>query len=1089
MAVSFKVPASPKRNIFVIDNFLGVDLTNSGTDIDEVRSPNAENMIRNVPGKVRKRMGYDVPIEFSEGYDVNRALGTTGAWVDLPIDSETTYDICTDENPIKIPYVGVDIQAVGTVELGFVLQNDARHTLTITGTAEEPYDDTFVFFGEEDFTAQGGIKQWFFNNTSHNPEDYLRVKRLRICRRTQLPQPGTVEDGEDFSKGDWRAAPEDKGYTFILTPTSNPIYGYHTLKLGDKEGDYVTNVNRALNTSDTYHSFPDMIAAVLAETIPVGKKFHISFDYDNASSTVVYLGRSNVRQTITTINGTGTFSEEITSTTNAGHIALSDTTAEIKNLMVCYEATNDVQWSPAPEDDRQSFAIEDVYQKTGTTTQITPIIHKTENHSVGEGDYIGVTCELQNSSTAAVGKLTKVDFYIEGIKITERKQEGTEEVEIDVPISKYLINVTTSRASQPDIVYEQVVWADSDPNGQQITMYLRPQEGYYVKSIYINSYIGRTLEYDATEEIILSNLSVEELTERSDYWNSKYIELIHVGRDLYMHKSGTNKYSLIYSLMNQARSMSWQFEAQSNYLDEEASHKDLFIIDGRTYLQFNSQTEIIKPVYGSGKVPTVTIAKAPNGGGTPYYALNRLQPGFEELFIGDGTSKQFYLSFSELDETTPRVWVRNSDTGAWDEKVYGTDFTVNYRLGMIQFVTAPWNAQQLSGEDNVKIRAYRTVIRYANSINKCAFGTLFGVGGATDRLFLGGNPDTPNYDYYSQDNDATYFPDTYYSVLGVSASAIKGYARVNNYLATFKDENEPSQSVFIREGDLVVDENQISNPAFKLINTLQGNGAISPYTFGYLQAEPLFLTKAGIYAITAQDITGEKYGQSRSFYVNGYLLEEPNMDEAYAIVYNDQYILALNNHLYILDGLQATRTDKSEPYATRQYVGFYCTGIPANVMWTYQDALWFGTTDGKVCKFFTDVESLESYNDNGKAIYCCWETPDLDGKLFYKNKTFRYFAIRMMSALKTSIRMYSKKLGSWSLVKDDQQTGLVFDFEFIDFERFSFSTDTTEKVAHTKLRVKKVDKARFKVENDSLNEPFGIFDLALEYVESGNYKG
>ena len=88
-----------------------------------------------------------------------------------------------------------------------------------------------------------------------------------------------------------------------------------------------------------------------------------------------------------------------------------------------------------------------------------------------------------------------------------------------------------------------------------------------------------------------------------------------------------------------------------------------------------------------------------------------------------------------------------------------------------------------------------------------------------------------------------------------------------------------------------------------------------------------------------------------------------------------------------------------------------------------------------------------------------------------------------------SVKLYSKKLGVWNFIKEDTRTGLAFDFEQIDFERFTFSTDRSEKVVHTKIRVKKVDKAGFKVENDALNEPFGLFDLALEYIESGNYKG
>ena len=58
MAVSFKVPKSPARSVITIDTFLGADFTNSPAAVDERRSPNIKNMIRDVPGKIRKCMGY-----------------------------------------------------------------------------------------------------------------------------------------------------------------------------------------------------------------------------------------------------------------------------------------------------------------------------------------------------------------------------------------------------------------------------------------------------------------------------------------------------------------------------------------------------------------------------------------------------------------------------------------------------------------------------------------------------------------------------------------------------------------------------------------------------------------------------------------------------------------------------------------------------------------------------------------------------------------------------------------------------------------------------------------------------------------------
>lgn len=543
------------------------------------------------------------------------------------------------------------------------------------------------------------------------------------------------------------------------------------------------------------------------------------------------------------------------------------------------------------------------------------------------------------------------------------------------------------------------------------------------------------------------------------------------GDDEYLIHSGAKLYkgeTALYSDMNDARSKSWQIE------------DNLYIVDGKALLVYDGTT--VKKASDDGYIPTLTIAKAPSGGGEQYEPLNLLQPGFTELFAGTATDKTFQLSFSGLDSKAVQAWILNS-SGDWVQKTEGTDFSVNRSTGAVTFTTAP-GVSPVSGEDNVKITAFRTVDGYAERINKCKIGILFGVNGAADRIFLSGNPDYINYDWYCDYNNPLYWPDTGYATLGTAKSAIVGYSIINDRLAAHKDSMEDDRNVILREGDITDNE-----PTFKIVNTLQGAGAVAPYSFAYLANEPLFLTDLGIYAITPQDITGEKYSQNRSFFLNGKLLEEPNMSEAYACVFKDLYWLCLNNVAYILDGLQPIQTDKSLPYATRQYVGFYRTNLPARVMWTHDSRLYFGTSDGKVCRFFDDPVTLTSYNDNGQPIHAIWDTPDFYGNLFYKNKTFRHLDVRLASAIATSVKIWVQKRGLWSLIKEDSSTARYFSFANLVFSKLSFSPDTTPKTLPSKIKVKKVDKARFRFENDMLNEPFGLFDIALEYVENGYYKG
>lgn len=536
--------------------------------------------------------------------------------------------------------------------------------------------------------------------------------------------------------------------------------------------------------------------------------------------------------------------------------------------------------------------------------------------------------------------------------------------------------------------------------------------------------------------------------------------------------SGTNYYVddvVLYSTGNDEKSYSFK-------LDKD----NLYIADGKKLLVYNGTT--IKTVEESAYIPTLTIGKSPSGGGTDYEPLNLIQPGFIELFLGTVSTVAYSLSFGGLDAT--EVIVRKlASEATWTTLVEDTDFTVNRTTGVVTFTTAP-GVSPVTGVDNIEIKAFRTVTGYADRINKCDIGISFGVNGAQDRIFLSGNPDYPNQDWFSQQFDLTYYGDTNYSKIGSASSSIVCYSIINNRLVTHKKNDDQDQNVIIRSGDLIDNK-----AAFPIYNTLHGTGAISKHGIANLTTEPLFLTADGVFAITAQDITGEKYTQSRSFFLNGKLLKEANLEEAYACVHDNRYILAINGVLYMLDGLQSVQTDKSEPYSTRQYVGFYRTNVDARVISTIGNLLYFGSSDGKLCVFYTDVDSASSYNDDGVAIECTWETPDIDGQLFYKNKTIRSIAIKLQAAVATSIKIYAQKLGLWIFIKEDDTTARYFNFSQINFAKFSFSTDTSQKIVRTKVRVKKVDKTRFKFSNDALNEPFGLFDIAIEYVESGDYKG
>lgn len=81
-------------------------------------------------------------------------------------------------------------------------------------------------------------------------------------------------------------------------------------------------------------------------------------------------------------------------------------------------------------------------------------------------------------------------------------------------------------------------------------------------------------------------------------------------------------------------------------------------------------------------------------------------------------------------------------------------------------------------------------------------GISTGAAGPATGIFLSGNPDYPNRDWYSGYNDPTYWEDSAYSVLGRGDSAIMGYSILAGRLATHKDGREPERAVILREGTL-----------------------------------------------------------------------------------------------------------------------------------------------------------------------------------------------------------------------------------------------------------------------------------------------
>ncbi len=539
-------------------------------------------------------------------------------------------------------------------------------------------------------------------------------------------------------------------------------------------------------------------------------------------------------------------------------------------------------------------------------------------------------------------------------------------------------------------------------------------------------------------------------------WNidttSEELIIAHVGIKLYEIKADFSSYILIKSGLLDRISTGIVFNGK------------LLILDGLRAIIYDSATKEAKYLDEIGYIPTTVISRSPSGGGKTYESTNMIQPSRINMILGTETDTVYKLDKENISTDIPVIVEVLNSNGEWIIKTLTTDYTVDFTSGTITFVVAPGESPVLK-RDNIRIRFGFRNDTTVSQINKCTIATVFGYDGNNNRIFVSGNLNYGNVDWYCEIDDCTYFPDDNVRRIGLVTSPIINYSRINDgRLAIHKAVSDTDCTIYYSTAALYNTAQK-----FPLQAGTDGVGIIAKNGNATLLNEPLIVSNQGVFAIVSVSNNDERYAKQRSYYINGKLLKESNLKNAVATSFEGKYYLAINNHVYVADSRFISQ-DKNSSYSDYQYEWYYFTGLPIRVWFVFNGELYFGDNEGHICKFRANSD-IDKYKDNTEPVKAYWDAPMLDLGSITKIKTLKNVTI-------ASNPSEESEFDVGYILKDGKKQVLVK----------SYTSSAFPKVVQIKKKAKKVMYMSMYLEsNNAVNMCFS--EIALQYVIGGRYRG
>ena len=527
-------------------------------------------------------------------------------------------------------------------------------------------------------------------------------------------------------------------------------------------------------------------------------------------------------------------------------------------------------------------------------------------------------------------------------------------------------------------------------------------------------------------------------------------------------------------------------------------------------------------------IPLSIIGMQPDAtgtAGTVLYGKNLMSIYQQYSYAGDGTSATYKIPLYSKMGAWAKVEVMDAN-GNWTTQTAGT----HYNLGTATNETAatldgastasfsvvdaevvftagnipPTPSSSIAGEDNVRITVapfnmVDTVKIGGSDVKKGYYNENFAKLLGSDanflyegRLFLGVVEKT----YYSEVANPFLIPDNNWFDVD---NQVVCYQRMGSNLVVITGDTGKN-TIFLASQITATEALGNSQTAtFSVKPTNAGVGAITGDVGGVLNDEPIFLSATGIHGMLT-NWSSEKYAVNRSGRINRKLCKEPHLERAVGCAFNGYYYLAVNSHIYILDGRHKDNTRSGE----NSYECYYFEGIPSvKQMFIVNNRMLF-TDENGTYTWNSDLPDTLRYYDNLVL--------DGDGEYVSGDPVSAHWASVFDDDNCPQILKTLKKKGSMVILVPQAHTGCyvtlvkngdeyqelgyqntsIFSFADVDFgyddddnPQFIFSSNAVAYDRFTKKKIKKYKRLQIIVGNNQA-EPFALTKVVKTY-DVGNY--